>query len=563
MFKVSLNILFVCIAVAGFAQKNPHGFEKGTDCRTCHSTEDWSFVSTSFNHDSTGFVLTGQHRFARCTDCHTSLAFSEAQSSCVSCHTDLHAGTVGLDCNRCHETNSWLVQNTLELHEQSRFPLLGAHKVVDCADCHTAASHLQFEPLGSECIDCHQKDYQATTNPNHVQTGFSTNCIDCHRIDAFEWSASGINHAFFPLTKGHALNDCAACHTNNLTEPLSTDCFSCHLSDYTLTTNPSHQSLDFDYDCTQCHTTDPDWKPAEFRDHDPFFPIYSGEHKGEWNHCTDCHTQPENYALFSCIDCHEHNRSETDNEHQGISGYTYASTSCFACHPTGDAESGFDHNATAFPLTGSHTSADCNACHTSGFASTSTLCSSCHLTEYYATLNPNHASIGLSNNCDDCHETGPGWDPASFPNHNEYHALNGAHAVVSADCYLCHQGDYNNTPNSCFGCHSADYNSTNDPNHVTAQFSTDCETCHSESAWTPSTFDHDNQYFPIYSGAHREKWNNCTECHTEPSSYAMFSCTVCHEHNQTEMNTKHNEVAGYIYDSVNCFNCHPTGKNTN
>jgi hypothetical protein len=91
------------------------------------------------------------------------------------------------------------------------------------------------------------------------------------------------------------------------------------------------------------------------------------------------------------------------------------------------------------------------------------------------------------------------------------------------------------------------------------QFSTDCQSCHSETAWEPSTFDHDNQYFPIYSGRHREAWNSCSDCHTETSNYSVFSCTNCHEHNQTDMDKDHDEVNNYVYNSTNCLACHPTG----
>ena len=84
----------------------------------------------------------------------------------------------------------------------------------------------------------------ATTNPNHVQTGLSTNCIECHRVDAFEWTAKGINHDFFPLTKGHDIDNCAACHKTGVTDPISPECYSCHQANYLATTNPSHQSWD-------------------------------------------------------------------------------------------------------------------------------------------------------------------------------------------------------------------------------------------------------------------------------------------------------------------------------
>ncbi|NQU52755.1 MAG: hypothetical protein HQ522_09475, partial [Bacteroidetes bacterium] len=233
---------------------------------------------------------------------------------------------------------------------------------------------------------------------------------------------------------------------------------------------------------------------------------------------------------------------------------------CLQCHNNSNwSEATFDHNATSFPLSGSHIATECVACHSEGYAGTSMLCSTCHQTNYNESVNPNHSSLGISINCEDCHTTNPGWKPASFSTHNDYYALNGAHAVVANDCNICHEGNYNNTPNSCFGCHSNEYNNTTDPAHATAQFSTDCIACHTENGWEPSTFDHVNQYFPIYSGKHLAAWNSCADCHTEPTNYSVFSCITCHEHNQTDMANDHSEVNNYVYNSVNCLACHPTG----
>jgi len=104
-----------------------------------------------------------------------------------------------------------------------------------------------------------------------------------------------------------------------------------------------------------------------------------------------------------------------------------------------------------------------------------------------------------------------------------------------------------------------DYNATTDPPHASAQFSTDCLTCHTQNAWEPSTFDHDSQYFPIYSGKHNNEWNLCSECHTNSSNYSIFSCIDCHEHNQSEMNSEHDDVGGYVWESNACYECHPDG----
>jgi hypothetical protein len=67
-----------------------------------------------------------------------------------------------------------------------------------------------------------------------------------------------------------------------------------------------------------------------------YFPIFSGKHDGEWNDCAECHTTPNDYTLFSCIDCHEHDDpAELASDHSGVSGYVYESNACYACHPDG------------------------------------------------------------------------------------------------------------------------------------------------------------------------------------------------------------------------------------
>ena len=95
-----------------------------------------------------------------------------------------------------------------------------------------------------------------------------------------------------------------------------------------------------------------------------------------------------------------------------------------------------------------------------------------------------------------------------------------------------------------------------------AQFPTDCTACHSQNTWTPSTFNHDDMYFPIYSGRHEGEWNLCSDCHFNPNNYSLFSCIDCHEHdNQSQVDDDHQGVSGYQYNSNACYDCHPTGEN--
>ncbi len=580
MYRLSSIILLLGVAYQAWGQST-HGDTFKMDCAACHTPKSWEipasfwqkanpspnnvskatgkklpFKSLRFNHDDTEFVLDGQHATTDCRSCHETLEFAEAQTECISCHTDMHQQTVGDDCTRCHNTENWLVDNTSELHYDNGFPLLGAHATASCYDCHDSESALAFNRIGNECMNCHLDEYTGTTSPNHASAGYSTNCIECHDINAFSWSSESINHNFFPLTKGHDIEDCASCHNTANFSDISADCISCHQTDFTEASNPNHIAGDFNTDCRECHTTDPGWTPAQYLQHDvEYFPIYSGEHQGEWDQCVDCHTNPSNFAEFSCTTCHTN--PETDEEHQGIDGYSYNSQSCLACHPTGDSDGAFDHNLTNFPLTGAHLTVDCIDCHAAGYAGTPTDCAACHTTDFNQTVNPNHNSLGLSNDCASCHTTEPEWNPAAFASHNDHYALNGAHATIANDCVACHNGDYNNTPNTCVGCHQQDYDQTTNPNHVALNFSTNCIECHSENSWEPATFDHDAEHFPIYSGVHSGEWDQCLDCHTNPGNYAEFTCVTCHANPETD--NQHNGITGYSYNSPSCLACHPTG----
>jgi len=558
-------VFFLSFAVWLMAQQtgtSPHGKDFKISCSECHSSQGWKLDKTiySFNHNATAFPLSGQHESTNCRLCHSTLVFKEAKTACVDCHTDLHAQTVGPDCGRCHTPKSWIVENITDMHQRSRFPLLGPHYMADCFACHPSASLLRFDPQGIECYDCHFTDYNATTKPSHVQSGYSKNCTDCHLVTSFTWATSNVDHSFFPLTAGHDINDCSQCHSNGTFSGLSKECNTCHMPNYTATTNPNHQAANIPTSCGDCHTTNPGWKPAEYLAHDNlYFPVYSGKHVNTWNTCIDCHTSPGNYQVYTCTDCHAHLQPDMDSKHNNVGGYLYNSVACFDCHPQGSAEGGFNHNTSIFPLTGAHTTTPCASCHINGYSGTPTACSDCHINNYNQTTNPNHITLNLAITCATCHSTAPGWKPASFPDHNTYYPLTGAHATIANDCAACHNGNYNSTPNTCAGCHQNDYNQTTNPPHASAQFPTNCEMCHTQTAWDPSTFNHDGQYFPIYSGKHNGEWSLCSDCHTNPSNYSVFSCIDCHAHNQTSMNDAHSDVPGYTYNSLACYQCHPTG----
>jgi hypothetical protein len=335
-----LSLLILAVLLIAMQKiKSPHGQAFKAECAVCHSTKGWQLDREiySFRHDTTRFPLAGQHSALNCRDCHRSLVFSEADHLCSGCHRDVHQGTLGQDCSRCHTPSSWLV-NIYQIHDLSRFPLLGMHRITDCAECHRSENPVRFDIIGSECIDCHRQEY-LSASPNHIQSGFSEDCNTCHNVYSLHWEGAGFNHNFFPLTSGHSSLACTDCHDGQNYQAASRECSSCHLEEYNSTTNPAHRTLNFPLACNECHTTDPGWKPAAYREHDSkSFPIYSGEHKGEWSSCTDCHTQPSNYSLFSCITCHEHNKADMDNEHRGETGYSWSPMVCLQCHRNGKAD---------------------------------------------------------------------------------------------------------------------------------------------------------------------------------------------------------------------------------
>jgi len=186
-----------------------------------------------------------------------------------------------------------------------------------------------------------------------------------------------------------------------------------------------------------------------------------------------------------------------------------------------------------------------------------TTCVSCHQANYDQAAQPPHKTLSFPTTCQDCHTT-TGWPGGTYNHSTTQFPLTGAHVGVS--CQQCHgDGVYRGKSTACVSCHQVDYDQTTDPNHRTAMFPTTCLSCHTTSTWSGATFDHDSRWFPIYSGAHRGRWSSCSTCHTNSSNYSVFTCLSCHEHSQSSMDSHHQSVSGYRYDSQACYSCHPRG----
>jgi len=557
----TLLCLWMCLmAASSFADPlvpqagNPHG-NINLDCKLCHSEDSWEVTDNSrFDHNTTGFSLAGNHKYAECRDCHQETVFANVGTQCADCHNDTHRGRLGPSCADCHTPEKWVDRARMrDEHSTTAMHMVGAHERVDCDACHVGAVAGDYVGTPTDCYACHQDVYDGTTDPNHASAGFGTDCQNCHGVFSATWGAGDFVHSLsFPLEQGHRGLECSACHGVAFAEPRpSTACENCHLDNFSAATNPDHNAAGFvPAACTSCHTPR-SWAPSQYN-HDTTGFVLEGQHRTL--DCASCHSAGFAGTGSACVDCHQANYDNAANPNHVTAGFP---TDCATCHTTNAwTPADFDHNTTGFPLTGAHANQDCLACHSTGFAGTASACVDCHQSNYDNAANPNHATAGFPIDCASCHTTN-GWSPADFDHNATSFPLTGAHA--NQDCLACHSAGFSGTSSACVDCHQSNYDGTNNPNHASSNFPVSCQDCHTTSRWVPSTWDHDN-LFPINSGSHRGQWNSCLDCHTVQSDFSVFECITCHEHNRTDVDGRHREVSGYSYVSSECFRCHPRGR---
>ena len=530
---------------------NPNHAQAGipTTCATCHTTTSWG--NATFDHSKTGFPLTGAHVTTQCSQCHVNGNYNLTDTTCVSCHLTNYQSTTNPNhvqagfpqtCENCHNTASWTTA-TFD-HSKTGFPLTGAHVPLQCSQCHINGN---YNLTNTTCVSCHLKDYQGTTDPNHVQAGLPQTCESCHTTAS--WGTASFDHSTtgFTLTGAHVPLQCSQCHINGNYNLTDTSCVSCHLKDYQGATDPNHVQAGIPQTCQSCHTTS-SWGSASFNHATTGFAL-TGAHVPL--QCSQCHING-NYSLSSgaCATCHLKDYQGTTDPNHAQAGFPQT---CDSCHTTVSwANAAFDHSTTGFPLTGAHVPLQCSQCHVNGnYSLNSTACSTCHVKDFNGTTNPNHVQSGFPQQCEVCHNT-TAWIPSSFNHNNTAFPLTGKHTTVA--CANCHvNNNYTSVPTDCFSCHKSDYQTTTNPNHAAAGFPTTCQTCHTTTAWTGATFNH--TWFPTNHG---NAGGVCSTCHTNASDYSVFSCTNCHGKSQTDSN--HRGVSGYVYSSPNCYQCHRNGR---
>jgi len=320
-------------------------------------------------------------------------------------------------------------------------------------------------------------------------------------------------------------------------------------------------------------------------------PLASGHAKLE-SSCDSCHSSFRKEAQNDkCLACHKGIRADIAGKTRYHGKYGPARTAaCKSCHSDHKGRgyalirldrNGFDHNLTAYPLTGGHAKVGCASCHGKGsnYRGITRDCANCHKSD-----DPHRGQLGR--NCQTCHTTG-GWKSVKgFDHRSTGFALTGAHA--RAACMSCHQGQrWKDLGTSCVSCHAKD-------DAHRGSRGTNCAGCHTTTAWRAVTFDHDSTDFPLIGGhaaaacagchgagnAEKHPSRSCFACHAGDDTHKGANgnqCQSCHtprswrqilfDHDSTSFPLKgahrgaackscHKQPAKLVKPPVTCFGCH-------
>ncbi len=528
----------------------------GKDCFACHSEhhgrnfEIIRFDANRFDHQLTGYPLTGAHQKQECVACHKKENIESAEirkkdrtylglnTKCFSCHTDVHQNTLSTNCASCHSTASFTPAPGFD-HNQTDFLLKGKHVLVDCRKCHevTVTNNVPFQRFAdipfSSCASCHQDVHNKR---------FGTNCKECHTEESFSQFAgkSNFNHNLtaFPLVGKHKRMNCASCHQMGASvQPAQI--FKDYKGKDFKNCNLCHQDVHetkFGSDCRSCHTEESFSTLLHPDRFDHILTGYALEGKHRNVDCRKCHTSKMTEPLVHnrCMDCHQ-------DFHRGQFIRDVYQSDCTDCHTVaGFSGSTFtieQHNEGSFPLTGAHLATPCFACHlqddTWNFRLQEQQCTGCHTDIHEGNLSRKYDP---EKTCTGCHTTDT-WSEVKFDHTATSFVLEGRHEVVS--CTSCHipEPDFGTIKNipftglamECVACH--------DNIHGT-QFEesggTDCRQCHDFLAWIPGRFDHSTARFAL-TGAHLNV--ACDKCHPPALvdgkmvvQYRLerFECVDCH-----------------------------------
>ena len=291
-----------------------HDNKFGQNCTLCHNETSFHQINdlTNIDHDLTDFPLEGKHQVVDCRDCHQADYLEPMPYyRCLDCHEDYHGGQFikegkNMDCSACHSVEGFQGSSfTIDRHNETRFPLAGAHMATPCFVCHKTESEWVFRDIGLDCIDCHENIHEGHISEKYYP---DNQCTACH--DVSRWRNVGFDHnkTDFELEGAHAEQTCRDCHFDDQKEQrfknLGTHCTECHQDIH-------YNQFDENgiTECIGCHGFN-DWAAEKFDHNNTRFKL-EGKHKGVA--CEKCHFETETdnkifiqYKMerFKCEDCH-------------------------------------------------------------------------------------------------------------------------------------------------------------------------------------------------------------------------------------------------------------------
>ena len=300
--------------------KDVHNNKFGQDCKQCHNEISFLQISnqSGFDHNKTDYPLRGKHASLDCKKCHKQkLTDPLPFNHCYNCHEDYHQGQFNKpnkksDCKDCHDVKGFQGSKyTIEQHNESVFPLRGAHIATPCFVCHLKEDKWTFREIGKKCKDCHDNIHKSFIDIKYYP---EENCKSCHSEES--WSQIQFDHkkTDYHLKGSHQKVSCRDCHFHQSEEGksvqkfnnLKTNCTECHTDIHQQQfANEEGQTT-----CEKCHDFK-DWKKPNLFDHNKARFVLDGKHQKVA--CKECHYPVSKneitYILYKtnkirCEDCH-------------------------------------------------------------------------------------------------------------------------------------------------------------------------------------------------------------------------------------------------------------------
>ena len=510
---------------------------------TVHAADAATVDRTTFDHLTTGFELTGQHRDLPCESCHVNAIFKGTPKDCAACHgvgTAVRATAKPVThilstnkCEACHTPVAWnpavnfdhaeVIGGCFTCHNGVQAQGQGPNHIetnADCGKCHTtiswAGAVFNHPQVVDGCSTCHSPGGGATSlPPTHIPTddAMGPSCAGCHAPTQYTtFSGANMNHLVVTSIR------CDACHeagmsfigTTIVTRPPlphpivgSGDCSACHFDTVSFKSGnlmPANH-IPTTQPCTLCHSN-----PADYS-------IYVMDHAGIANGCAACHAAGKSFA----------NMAPPVLKVPPSDHIAFAGAACEACHAATDFTSFMFTNASgAAPPAMIHSAVAglrCDTCHGSGLSFAGA--------PPTVTIPANHVPIGAAD-CGTCHS------PNTFASFVFTNASGTAppamvhSAVTSLACSTCHEKGL-----SWAGLPSTVLRPINEASGAVHPTMGECSDCHQSFTTFKGASNYPANHIPLLNG----QSTNCTTCHTDPNSLSLYTmdhsqvtavCETCH-----------------------------------